>query len=73
MILHLRVKAPPTRGQANSAVRTLLSRALKVCVDDVSIRSGARGRTKLIAVDGVSQEELEARLGKLTASNQATC
>jgi uncharacterized protein YggU (UPF0235/DUF167 family) len=70
-ILDLRVKATPNRGQANSAVRKLLSVALGVRAEDVTIRSGARTRTKLIAVSGVSEEELEARVGKLTRNNQA--
>jgi uncharacterized protein YggU (UPF0235/DUF167 family) len=67
------VKAAPTQGRANSAVCTLLSKALGVSGEDVEIRSGARSRSKLIAIDGMSQEELEAKLGKPTATTRAAC
>ncbi len=71
-MLDLRVKATPSRGQANSAVRMLLSQTLGVPTEDVSIRSGTRSRTKLIAVYGVSEEQLEARVGELRGSDEAT-
>lgn len=60
-ILRVRVAAPAVDGAANLALVRLLADALGVPRRDVRLIAGASGRTKLIAVDGLSTERLLAR------------
>lgn len=61
--LRVRVSAPPVEGDANRAVIALLARALGVRPGTLSIAHGLRGRDKLVRVEGLSQADVEARLG----------
>ena len=65
----LRVKAAPEHGRANGDVRALLSRALSVPREAVSIEAGLTSRRKIVAVAGVETKELERRLGVRCASD----
>jgi len=58
--LLVRLTAPPVEGEANDALVRLLAVALKVPRAAVRILSGARGRTKRVAVRGVSAEQVRA-------------
>jgi uncharacterized protein (TIGR00251 family) len=44
------VKAPPVDGKANDEVCALVARAFRVRKAQVSIRSGASGRAKLVEI-----------------------
>ena len=46
-----RVKAPPVDGKANEALVTLLAEHFAVRKAQVSIKSGASGRMKLVQID----------------------
>lgn len=46
-----RVKAPPVDGKANTAVIALLAKHFSVRKSQVTIKSGASGRMKLIQID----------------------
>ena len=61
-VVFARVTAPPIEGRANVALERLLADALGVPKSRVRVASGARGREKTIAVDGISQEEADRRL-----------
>lgn len=52
--LEVWVTAAPVGGEANAAVIKAVARRLAVPVSAVSLRSGARGRTKLIEVRGAN-------------------
>jgi uncharacterized protein (TIGR00251 family) len=58
----VRVSAPPEGGRANDAVLDLLARALDVARRDVSLASGASSRDKVVVLEGVSDDVVEARL-----------
>jgi uncharacterized protein YggU (UPF0235/DUF167 family) len=60
-VLRARVAAPAVDGGANLALVRLLADELGVPRRDVRLVAGATGRTKLIAVDGLSTERLLAR------------
>jgi uncharacterized protein (TIGR00251 family) len=60
--LRVRVTAAPIGGEANEAVRVLLARSFRVPLSAVMLVRGARGRDKLIRVQGLSREALEARI-----------
>ena len=61
-VLRVRVAAPPAEGRANEAMLRLLAKALRIPVSHLSLVSGAQSRTKLLAVDGLSADDVHARL-----------
>jgi uncharacterized protein (TIGR00251 family) len=65
--LLVRVAAPPVDGEANEALVRLLAARLNVPKSAVRILSGERGRTKRVAVRGVSEEKVR----ELTAPETA--
>lgn len=60
--LRVRVTAPPEDGTANEAVVALLAKSLGVPKRSVAIVRGHRSRDKVVDVDGLSVEEVLARL-----------
>lgn len=60
--LKVYTNAPPVDGEANAAVIQLLSKVLKVSKSSVLIVSGETGRTKRIKVEGMSNEQILARV-----------
>jgi len=61
--IKLRLTAPPVDGAANEALVRFLAARLEVPRSAVELVSGRSGRTKLVAVTGVSPEEAAQRLG----------
>ena len=61
--IRLRLTASPVDGAANEALIRFLAASLNVARSAVSLVSGRIGRTKLVAVTGVSVEEAAQRLG----------
>ena len=57
--LKVRLTAPPVDDKANKALRRLLAGRLNVPLGAVTILSGARGRTKRVAVSGVTAEQVQ--------------
>lgn len=56
-VLYLRIAAPPVKGKANAALLAFLSDILGLSKSHLSIQKGATSRIKVIAVEGMSQEE----------------
>jgi len=63
--LRVRVTAPPVDGRANAALVRLLAEALGIAPGRVRIVAGATARRKLVEFEGVSIEEVTARLGAI--------
>jgi uncharacterized protein (TIGR00251 family) len=63
-MLTVRVSAPPIEGQANEALLRLLAHELMLPIRSLRLVSGQRSRRKLIAVDGLTSEELQQRLAR---------
>lgn len=61
-ILRVRVTAPPHQGQANRALLALLAGILAVSRSNLSLIRGTTSRHKVIAIEGLSPEELQERL-----------
>ncbi len=61
-MLRVKVTAPPTRGKANQELIAFLGQLLDVGKSSVTIIKGHTSRNKLIAIDGLSQEEVRKRL-----------
>ncbi|MCJ7831895.1 MAG: DUF167 domain-containing protein [Actinobacteria bacterium] len=58
----IRVRAIPEGGKATEEARRTLAKALGVPPSAVVLHSGARSRTKVFSVDGLSDEGIVARL-----------
>ena len=67
-VLQVRVAAPPVRGKANQELIALLSKALAVGKGSLSIVKGHTSRSKVIAVEGLSQEDIIKRLSPKPSS-----
>jgi uncharacterized protein YggU (UPF0235/DUF167 family) len=61
-VLVVRVRAPAEAGRANEEARRALADAVGVPASAVRLRVGARARTKVFDVEGVTPAELERRL-----------
>ena len=64
-ILRIRVTAAPVDGQANAAAIALLAQALDVPKSAIRLVRGASSREKTLAVESMSQEEVNQRLNLL--------
>lgn len=62
-VLRLSVAAPAVRGKANEAALRLLAAALGLSRQRLRIVRGQTSRQKLIAIEGVDEVEVRARLG----------
>ena len=65
-VLRLRVSAPPQDGRANAAVVALLAAALGVRKSAVAICAGHASAMKRVAIEGLTRNEIEQRLGSAT-------
>ena len=66
-VLHVRVTAPPHKGQANRALLALMARELGISKSDLAIIRGYTSRNKSLEIRGLSPEELKERLVRLLA------
>ena len=64
-VLKIRVRARPVEGEANEALIKLLGKALSVPKSAVAIQRGGQSRTKILVIEGLSEDELKARLTDL--------
>jgi uncharacterized protein len=61
-VLQVRVNAPPIEGRANSALIELLSETLDIPKSWLSIKRGAASKNKVVAVLGMTKDELLRRI-----------
>lgn len=71
--LRVRVTAPPVDGEANTAVRQLVARALGVAPSTVTLVRGERSRDKVVRVAGLSLAAVRARLAALVTGAVLLC
>jgi uncharacterized protein (TIGR00251 family) len=65
-LLRVKVTAPPLEGRANDALERLLAATLGAPKGAVRVVAGVHSREKLVAVDGIAQDEAMRRLGAAT-------
>jgi len=63
-VLKLDVGSKAEDGRANRAVEALLAEALGVARSRVAIVRGLASRSKRVVVEGLTQSELDVRIGK---------
>lgn len=61
-VLRVRLTAPPVEGAANKAVTDFVAGVLGVKRAQVNLAGGQKSRDKVLEIDGLSGEELEAKL-----------
>jgi len=61
-VLLVKISAPPVKGKANRELIAFLSQKLAVGKGTLTIVKGHTSRNKLIAIDGLGQEEIIRRL-----------
>lgn len=61
-ILRVKVAAPPVKGKANKELIALLSQILRIDKSRAIIIHGHTSRSKVIAINGLSQEEVMKRI-----------
>ncbi len=61
-IVKIRIAAPAVENAANEALVDFLTQAIGVPKRSVRIVSGKTSRRKVLAIDGVTEEELAAKL-----------
>ena len=71
-VLRVKVSAPPSKGKANRELITFLSRLLGVGKDSINIIRGHISRNKVVAINGLSREEVMERLSPKPFSSGAT-
>ena len=64
-MLKVRITAPPADGQANDAVERELAAALGIGRTRVKIVRGASSRSKVVEIEGLSEEEVRQRIEAL--------
>ena len=61
-VLLARVRARPVEGEANAALLKLLAKTLDLRVSALSIQRGGQSRTKMVLVEGMTDDDLKRRL-----------
>jgi hypothetical protein len=61
-VLLIKLAAAPVDGAANEALVALLSDVLHIPKRSIRIKSGERSRTKVVEIDGVSEDDVLGRL-----------
>jgi len=61
-VLQVKIAAPPVKGKANNELTAFLSRALGVKKSFLSIVKGQTSRNKVIAIEGMSHNDIIRRL-----------
>jgi uncharacterized protein (TIGR00251 family) len=61
--LKVRVSAPPVEGAANAALAAFVAKTLKRPKSAVRIVSGETSRMKILEIDGVAAEAVDAAFG----------
>jgi uncharacterized protein (TIGR00251 family) len=61
--IKVRLTAPPVDGAANEALLQFLAVRLQVPRSALSLVAGASGRSKVVAIEAISPEDVSRRLG----------
>lgn len=67
--LKVRVRAPAEGGRANAAVVRVVASALDLPLDAVRIQAGGTSPRKTLEIDGLTLDELHARIAAALAAS----
>jgi uncharacterized protein (TIGR00251 family) len=60
--IKIKLRAPAVEGKANAALRSFLSKELKIAERQIVLERGHKSRDKIIRIDGLSDEEVRSHL-----------
>jgi uncharacterized protein (TIGR00251 family) len=60
--IKIKLRAPAVDGKANTALRSFLSKELKIAEGQIVLERGHKSRDKVIRIDGLSEQEVRSRL-----------
>jgi uncharacterized protein len=60
--IKIKLRAPAVDGKANTALRSFLSKELKIAERHIVLERGHKSRDKVIRIDGLSEQEVRSRL-----------
>ena len=63
-VWHLKIAAPPTRGKANRELVKFVSGILGTAKSNITIEKGQTSRRKVIAVRGLTPDQVTGRLSE---------
>ncbi|MBI2303206.1 MAG: DUF167 domain-containing protein [Chloroflexi bacterium] len=69
-VLHVRVTAPPVGGKANEALLSFLALVMGIKEGEVGLMGGERQRNKVVAIYGMSLQEVTTRLERVAIVRQ---
>ncbi len=61
-LLRVRIKGVPEKGRVNEELIDFLAETLEIAKSDIEIESGHTSRIKRLRIDGLSQEQINAKL-----------
>jgi uncharacterized protein YggU (UPF0235/DUF167 family) len=61
--LRLKVREPAEKGRANEAAIRLLAASLNIPISAFALKRGQTSREKLFEIDGLTDDQVRARLG----------
>lgn len=64
-VLHIRIAAPPIKGQANRELIKFLSDTLGVSKSNLTIEKGVTSKRKVTSIDGLTQIQVKEQFEKL--------
>ncbi len=69
-VLRVRVSSAPVEGAANEALVRLIAKVVGVAPSTVRIVSGAQGRTKVVEIAALTEDEVRARVDTHLTANE---
>ena len=60
--IKIKLRAPAMEGKANAALRSFLSKELKIGERQIALEHGHKSREKIIRIDGLSEQDARRRL-----------
>ena len=63
-VWHLKIAAPPVKGKANQELIKFFSDILGISKSNLTIEKGMTSKRKIIAVNGLTQDQIIRRLEK---------
>lgn len=67
----IRIKAPPEKGKANQELIAFLAEVLDIPKSRVHIESGETARKKRISIDGLTEDEFNAKMAEKKSHKKA--
>jgi uncharacterized protein len=60
--IKIKLRAPAVDGKANTALRSFLSKELKIAERQIVMKHGHKSREKIVRIDGLSEQDVRSRL-----------